>query len=55
VVSYGWRYDPARGALARVEPIPAFLHDLRARAAAFAGRPAEALEPDGVRSIRSEP
>ena len=43
VVSYGWRYDRASRAIAEAEPIPAFLHGLRVRAAAFAGRPAEAF------------
>lgn len=43
VVGYGWAYDPARRAIAEAAPIPAWLHGLRARAAAFAGRPAEAF------------
>jgi alkylated DNA repair dioxygenase AlkB len=43
VVAYGWRYDFANRAIARAEPIPQFLHGLRARAAAFARRPAEAF------------
>jgi alkylated DNA repair dioxygenase AlkB len=41
IVSYGGRYDFSANELQPGEPIPAFLHPLRARAAAWAGRPAE--------------
>ncbi len=37
VVSYGWRYDFNERLLRDAEEIPAFLVDLRERAAAFAG------------------
>lgn len=43
VVSYGWSYAYESRRIVKAEPIPAFLHGLRARAAAFAGRPAEAF------------
>ena len=36
--SFGWHYDFAREALDRVDDMPAFLRDLRVRAAAFADR-----------------
>jgi alkylated DNA repair dioxygenase AlkB len=41
IVSYGGRYDFSANELQPGEPIPAFLQPLRARAAAWAGRPAE--------------
>ncbi|MEE3622650.1 alpha-ketoglutarate-dependent dioxygenase AlkB [Nitrospirillum sp. BR 11752] len=41
VVSFGYRYDYARRAVAPAPDIPAFLLDLRARVAAFAGLPPE--------------
>lgn len=41
--SFGWRYDFDRAQFGPTDPIPAFLLPLRARAAAFAGLPAEAL------------
>lgn len=43
VVSYGGRYDFSRNALEPAPPVPPFLHDLRAAAAAFAGLPAGEL------------
>lgn len=39
--SYGWHYDFAAGRLARIDPIPDWLGELRHRCAAFAG-----LAPD---------
>jgi alkylated DNA repair dioxygenase AlkB len=44
VVSYGWRYVFDGSGLEQAEPIPDFLLPLRARAAAFAGLDAAALE-----------
>jgi alkylated DNA repair dioxygenase AlkB len=44
VVSFGWRYDFGGGGLRKAEDIPAFLHPVRAEAAAFAGIPAAKLE-----------
>jgi alkylated DNA repair dioxygenase AlkB len=44
VVSYGWRYDYSGSGLARTEEIPAFLHDVRARAASIAGVDPAAFE-----------
>jgi alkylated DNA repair dioxygenase AlkB len=44
VIFFGWRYDFDRYALHETEPIPEFLHAVRARAAAFAGLAAEDLE-----------
>jgi alkylated DNA repair dioxygenase AlkB len=41
IVSYGGRYDFSAQKLHPGEPIPPFLHPLRARAAAWAGRSAE--------------
>jgi alkylated DNA repair dioxygenase AlkB len=41
IVSYGGRYDFTRRTLDPAEPIPPFLHPLRRRVAAWAGRPAE--------------
>jgi alkylated DNA repair dioxygenase AlkB len=41
IVSYGGRYDFSSNELRAGEPIPPFLNPLRARAAAWAGRPAE--------------
>jgi alkylated DNA repair dioxygenase AlkB len=43
IVSYGWRYDFNEGGLKRAEPLPGWLVPLAARAAAFAGVPAEAI------------
>lgn len=43
VASFGWSYDFGARALQRAEPLPAFLHPVRARAARFA-----ALEPDAL-------
>src|SRR5262249_47089356 len=43
VVSFGWRYDFNEGGLKRAEPLPAWLNELAARAAAFAGLPAESF------------
>jgi alkylated DNA repair dioxygenase AlkB len=37
VVSFGWHYDFTRGRLDEAAPLPFFLHDLRDRAAHFAG------------------
>lgn len=36
VIYYGWQYDSGTSKLKPAEPIPAFLHDLQERAAAFA-------------------
>jgi alkylated DNA repair dioxygenase AlkB len=36
-VSFGWRYDFDNASFAPVEPIPDWLHPLRARSASFAG------------------
>jgi alkylated DNA repair dioxygenase AlkB len=44
VVSFGWRYDFGRRSLDRTTPIPDFLLPLRAKVAAFAGRPPETFE-----------
>jgi alkylated DNA repair dioxygenase AlkB len=44
VVYFGWRYDFGRARVERGEPIPAFLDEVRARAAAFAGLDPERLE-----------
>lgn len=44
VVSFGWRYDFNGGGFHRIEPIPAFLLPLRAKAAAFASIEAGAIE-----------
>lgn len=43
-LSFGWRYDFEQASFARAAPIPDFLLPLRARAAAFAGFPAEIFE-----------
>jgi alkylated DNA repair dioxygenase AlkB len=43
-VSYGWQYDFNGGGLKNATAIPAFLHPLRERAAAFAGLSPAALE-----------
>ena len=40
IVSYGGRYDFSTQVLSEAEPIPPFLHPLRQRIAAWAGRPA---------------
>lgn len=37
VVSFGWRYDFTGGGLTKTEDMPAFLLDIREKAAAFAG------------------
>lgn len=37
VISYGWHYDFTDRKLYEADPIPAFLHSVRDRAAAFAG------------------
>ena len=37
VVSFGWRYDFTHARVEQAEDIPAFLHDLREKAADFAG------------------
>ncbi|MCR5877905.1 alpha-ketoglutarate-dependent dioxygenase AlkB [Phenylobacterium sp. J367] len=37
VCSFGYRYDPARGAVAGAKPIPTWLQSVRTRAEAFAG------------------
>ena len=37
IMSFGWRYDFAGSRIEAAEPLPAFLHPLRDRAAAFAG------------------
>jgi alkylated DNA repair dioxygenase AlkB len=42
-VSFGWRYDHNRMQLDPAHEIPPFLLELRARAAAFAGMPPDAL------------
>jgi alkylated DNA repair dioxygenase AlkB len=44
VVSYGWRYDFSRTQLEKADEIPAELAPLRARAEAFAGLQAGALQ-----------
>lgn len=44
VVSFGWRYDFSAERLEQIEPVPAFLMPLRAKAAQFAELGAEALE-----------
>lgn len=43
-VSFGWSYRFDGSGLSEAAPIPAWLHPVRARAAAFAGRAPEALE-----------
>src|ERR1051325_7100094 len=43
-VSFGWSYRFDGSGLAEAEPIPEWLHPVRARAAAFAGLSPEALE-----------
>jgi alkylated DNA repair dioxygenase AlkB len=43
VVSFGWRYDFNDGGLKRAEPLPGWLSDLAAQAAAFAGLAADAF------------
>lgn len=43
-VSFGWSYRFDGSGLGEAAPIPAWLHPVRARAAAFAGLTAEALE-----------
>lgn len=42
-LSFGWRYTADGKSVERVEPMPDFLRDVRAKAAAFAG-----LEPDAL-------
>lgn len=44
IVSFGWRYDFDRKALRGSDPLPDFLLPFRAKAAAFAGLPSEALQ-----------
>jgi len=44
IVSFGWRYDFDRKALCGSDPLPDFLLPLRAKAAAFADLPPEALQ-----------
>lgn len=44
VVSFGWRYGFDGSGLARTEEMPSFLLPIRARAAALAGLPEDALE-----------
>jgi alkylated DNA repair dioxygenase AlkB len=44
VASFGWRYDYGQRAVSSAQPIPAFLLPLRARAADFAGLPADEFE-----------
>ncbi len=44
VVSFGWRYDFNGGGLTKMDDIPAFLLDLRGKAAAFAGLRASDLQ-----------
>lgn len=46
VVSFGWRYDFTGAGLVQAEPIPDWLHPLRARAADLA-----ALEPDALAHV----
>lgn len=41
--SFGWSYDFDRGTFATADPIPDWLHPVKARAAAFAGLPDDAL------------
>ena len=43
VLSYGWHYDFSQAKLQQAEEIPAFLHELQKRAAAFAGLTVEDL------------
>jgi alkylated DNA repair dioxygenase AlkB len=43
-VSFGWSYRFDGGGLVPADPIPDWLHPVRARAAAFAGLASEALE-----------
>ena len=43
VVYYGWQYDSGESKLRQTEPIPAFLRELRERAASFADLAAENL------------
>ena len=43
VVGFGLRYDYDRRAVVAAPPIPSFLDPLRAKVAAFAGRPADAF------------
>ena len=42
-ISFGWHYDFGEARLQPTEEIPAFLHQVRGRAAAFAGRQPEEL------------
>ncbi len=42
-VSFGWKYAPDGRTVGRVDPIPDFLFEVRAQAAAFAGLEPEAL------------
>ena len=42
-VSFGWKYGPDGKTVDRVDPIPDFLREVRAKAAAFAGLDPEAL------------
>jgi alkylated DNA repair dioxygenase AlkB len=44
VAYFGWSYDFSAGRAAPADPLPAYLEPLRARAAAFAGLPVEALQ-----------
>jgi alkylated DNA repair dioxygenase AlkB len=43
VISFGWRYDFNGPGLVQADPIPDWLHPLRARAEAFARLPADAF------------
>jgi alkylated DNA repair dioxygenase AlkB len=44
IVSFGWQYDFANRALRKTEPMPAFLHPIREKAARFAGLPAAGFQ-----------
>jgi len=44
VVSFGWRYDFSAAKLSEAAPMPAALHDVREKAARFAGLEARTLE-----------
>jgi alkylated DNA repair dioxygenase AlkB len=43
-VSFGWKYDYGQKAIERVDDMPAFLHEPRARAATFADIAPESLQ-----------
>ena len=55
VVSFGWRYDFNGASLSKCEPIPAFLLPIRAKAAAFAGLPQDAIEHVLLTEYRRSP